>query len=291
MKTVGIITNEDKDINLEFTEEIAGWLLARGCDILLEPRAAVSLKKTSCSAERDELCAQADFITVLGGDGTFLAIAHSAAKCGTPILGINTGMLGYLTDTGRENAFNALEKALSGDCHIERRMMLRAETRGQGFAGNFIGRALNDVCVLKDATSTTITVEIDINGEYVDTYRADGLIISTPTGSTAYNFSAGGPILKPDTEMAVITPVCPHLAYARPMVVSGEDVIGLRIRRLESAGCFVILDGHNRAAMSGEFGLTVRKADMYTYIIKTNNLSHYDVLRKKIGGREAEARS
>jgi len=277
-KTVGIIANAEKDENFEFTEQIAEWLETRGHNPLLEPRAAAELKRAGCSAEREDICAQADFITVLGGDGTFLSLAHPAAKYGTPILGINIGELGYLTDTGRENAFGALEKALSGDCHIEKRMMLCAE-----IAGASLGKALNDVCVLKDTASTTITAEIAVNGEYVDTFRADGVIIATPTGSTAYNFSAGGPILKPDAEMAVITPICPHLAYARPTVVSGEDVITLKIHRPESAGCFVILDGHNRRAMPGECALTVRKSDLYTYIIKTNNLSHYDVLRKKIG--------
>ena len=274
MKKVGIIPNMERDTQLLFTQKIIKWLFTHNAQPLLAEDIAYKINNPSLSVDTKALYEEADFLIVLGGDGTILRVSRSAALYETPLMGINLGRLGYLTDAERDDAFTALEKVLIGSYSTEKRMMLEVALSGD------IAIALNDVFISKDSYTTMLGMEIAVNGEIMDSYQADGLIVSTPTGSTAYNLSAGGPILKPDAEMIALTPVCPHILYNRPVVVSANDVVTVKLT--ESTASVLVLDGQDRHMVRPGDLITVRKSKYYTTIIKTTNRSFYDILRSKM---------
>jgi len=269
-KKVGIVLTTDRGSVIGFARQIVEWLGERGCDVYICEEDALALG-VMLSYEGD-IYKSADFLVCLGGDGTMLR-ASRCSRYDKPLLGINLGYLGYLTDADRQNAFESLENTLQGRYVIEKRMML--EISG-------IGQALNDVCVTRGALSKLIEIGLYINNEYIDTYRADGIIVCTPTGSTAYNLSAGGPILKPDIEMISVTPICAHKIYSRAIVISAEDTVTLKIAGDYDGECMLVLDGrHERRLVAGD-EVVVKRSDRYTNIIKTNKLSFFDILRQKM---------
>jgi len=273
LKRIGIILTKVHQGTIEFAKHIVGWLREHGCKVYADREDASALGLAPSAAE--DIYGSADFLVCLGGDGTMLWAAKSA-RYGKPLLGINLGYLGYLTDADRLHAFSSLENMLAGRYEIERRMMLEVAGLGQ------LGLALNDVCVTRGAFSKLIEMGLYINGEYIDTYRADGIIVCTPTGSTAYNLSAGGPILKPDVEMMAVTPICAHKIYSRAIVISAEDVVTLKIAGGYKGECMLALDGrHNRSLNAGE-EVTIRRSEHYTDIVKTNKMSFFDILRQKM---------
>ncbi len=281
MKKIGIVPNIEKDINLEFTKKAIDWLLGKGCTVYTNEQVAEKLNMPECSADMKFIYEKSDFLLVLGGDGTILRVAKNSALHDTPLLGINLGTLGYLTDVEKGEAFSALERAINDNFKLENRMMLEASILTGG-AGNETLIALNEVCISKGVFASMITMKMNINDEYIDDYRADGIIISTPTGSTAYNFSAGGPILKPDIEVISITPICPHMIYTRPSVISADDVIKIKIVGTKNSDALLILDGQTHHPLKYGDEVIVRRSKYYTSIIKTNNKSFYDILRHKI---------
>jgi len=277
LKKIGVITNADKDADFSYTERVAGWIRERGGEPLFPDERPGGLY---------EACEMA---VVLGGDGTILRAAREAAKYNVPILGINLGGLGYLTDVERDEGEMAVSRAMGGSFRLEKRMMLCIENKLEnGPDGRF--NALNDVCVGRGGSSKMISVEIYINGDYMDTYRGDGLIISTPTGSTAYNLSAGGPILKPDSEMIAITGICPHSLAHRPWVVSAGDEVRIRLKGAGVGGeafgreASVVVDGDERGALTPDTFMSVRRSDEHTTIMRTTDYSFYEILRRKMGG-------
>jgi len=249
---VGVIVNATKDPGLSYAKDIEAWLNARGYQPVWDDDAYKS-----------------DFLVVLGGDGTMLRASKMAAKYNTPVLGINLGNLGYLTDVDRNEGLNAIDKMLAGDYRREQRMML--ETRKE--------LALNDV-FLRGETTRLASYKIDVGNGHMDTLRADGILVATPTGSTAYNLSAGGPILKPDSEMMVITPVCPHILYAKPWVISGNDEVSITPVDEDAV---VVLDGEVKFHLKKNESLTISQAECMATIIKTTNVNFFEVLRKKMG--------
>ena len=282
MKKIGIIPNTKKDIGLRFTKKICDWLQQKDLNpIITELNLAID-GVSSYVLPSDRIRKDLDVIIVLGGDGTLLTVARSVAEAGTPLLGINFGNLGFLTDTNKLGAFESLQKYLDGDYKIDKRMMLECTvTRAGNITDSFL--ALNDFAILKDACSKMITYDLSINGEYIYTYRADGIVISTPTGSTAYNLSAGGPVLKPDTSMIAITPVSPHMLFARPSVVSGKDEIKLAVTSGNTmVDAWFLMDGQNVLTLKYSDTVEVKKASYYTNIVKTNNIGYYDILHQKM---------
>ncbi len=265
---VGIYSNAARDHNHSFAAEIVGFLSEKGCITLLVTE--------QNEAELDKLCKSADFIVILGGDGTLLSVSGVAAVHNTPLIGINLGHLGYLTDAERNGAFEALDKVLNGEFKCEKRMML--ESVGADKKPHL---ALNDICVLRSNFSKTILFKLYINDEYIDCYKADGIIVCTPTGSTAYNLAAGGPILKPDCEMIAVTPICPHALHFRPAVISSEDCLKI-VPSVPTGECLLAHDGRSICELEQDSVLTVRRSRYYTSIIKTNGLGFYDILRQKM---------
>jgi len=246
---VGIITNKEKDPALSYTAQVRDFLMGQGVNISM-----------GCTTD-------ADFWVVLGGDGTMLRCAHIAAIHDIPLLGINLGTLGFLTDAEKHDGLDVLAKVLANEYETEERMMLEATGR----------LALNDVFV--GAAGGLKTFDLYVNDHLLDTIRADGIIVATPTGSTAYSLSAGGPLLMPGSQMMVITPVCSHSLSTRPLVIGAGDAV----RIVAHQACHIVIDGeHIGEAQPGpDIGICVRKSTHNAKIIKTAPAHLFDVLRKK----------
>lgn len=278
MMKVGFVTNPDKDPNMVYTKELVEWVRDNGCKALIADPVGELKNEESVNAEY--IYGNADFVVVLGGDGTILRVARHAAKFDVPIQGINIGTLGYLADVERNDAKWAIRNVIEGKYYTDRRMMLEAYIERDG-AERVAGIALNEVYVTNSVFSRVIQLRLEINDDYLSSYRADGIIVSTPTGSTAYNLSAGGPILKPDTDLIAITHVCPHSLTARPFVVSGNDVMRIQV---ESTVSNVVLnmDGQEIIPLMKDDVVIVRKSKYVTKTIRTTDMSFYDVLRNKM---------
>jgi len=254
--TIGIVANALRDHGLAYANEVAAWLKARGH-----------------TAVYDDDAYNCDFLVVLGGDGTMLRAAKQAAICGTPMLGINLGNLGYLTDVDRDEGFIAIEKMIKGQFRREQRMLLIAHGE----------LALNEIFVRgRGESAGLVSYRICAAGGHMDTLRADGIIVATPTGSTAYSLSAGGPILKPDSKMIVVTAVCPHTLYARPWVLSGDDQVSISPQNDEAR---VFLDGDHKFTVKQGETVTVSRSQHIATVLKTSNMDFFEVLRKKMGSK------
>jgi len=254
---VGIIANATRDIGLSYAKEVATWLAARGYAPVFE-------EKEACKSK---------FLVVLGGDGTMLRASHLAAQYSTPMLGINLGGLGYLTDVDRHEGLAAIEKVLTGNFQKEQRMMLQVQET----------LALNEVLIHRERASRLMAFRICVNGKHMDTLRADGIIVSTPTGSTAYNLSAGGPILRPDSEMIVVTAVCPHSLYTRPWVLSGNDEVTLSPVDTHGEKAVVTLDGEAKFSLKCNEAIIIKRSKYTAAVIKTSGMDFFEVLRRKMG--------
>ena len=278
-KKIGFVTNIEKDPTLQETKKMVDFVLKKGCEVYVSENFS-DVHPDVIATSSSEMYKSVDFVVVIGGDGTILRVARSAAIFDTPILGINFGTLGYLADVEKINAIDAIEKGLNGDFTIENRMMLEPYVE-RGCVSHEINLALNEVCITNSVCSRMIKLSVEVNGEYFDTFRADGIIVSTPTGSTAYNLSAGGPILSPHTELMTITHICPHTLYARPFVIDGNDVVRIRVQSNYN-NVQMSCDGQSTVQMKNDDVIIVKKSRYVTRIIKTTNMNFYDILRRKM---------
>ena len=276
-----IITNTEKDRNYRISGEIRDFFERHGKSCLItrdlpyDP-AASDVKRTDVSKiPKDTECA-----IVLGGDGTFIQAANDLRETDIPMVGVNLGTLGYLTEIERQEMFPAFEKLMADDYKLEQRMMLHGALHYR----KFFGTALNDIVVSRGISGRMISVELMINGKYMDTYVGDGVIISTPTGSTGYNLSAGGPIVAPKVHAMIFTPVCPHSLNNRSMVIDASDEIELCIGRTKTEfadEAVVTLDGRLRLLLQTGDRIEIKKAKQETKILKLTDHSFYDVLKSK----------
>jgi len=288
MKNIGIISNLDRDIGGAYLAKVALWLREQSANPIVFEDFGQFVHDGCSTAEEDELYRSSDLIVALGGDGTMINASKFAARHNVPIIGINLGTLGYLTDSeGGPGGIDALGKVLAGEYKTDRRMMLVAEVLDED--SNVIQSdllALNDVCVLRGMHPKAKSFNLYINGQFLDTYKADGIIIATPTGSTAYNLSAGGPVLKPDMENIAITPICPHKMDSRPLVVCAGDVVSLevggRYEPSDDRDILLTLDGQENIVFRKGQSVRVRKSEKFVTLVKTNDLGFYDILRMKL---------
>ena len=220
-----------------------------------------------------------DLLVALGGDGTILRAAQVSRFRDVPILGVNLGRLGFLAGVGVEEVEEALERVLQGAYRIERRMALTAKVEGADGEGVF---ALNDVVLEKGASARMLEVEITVGEEVVSLYLADGLILSTPTGSTAYSMSAGGPIVHPAMDALIITPICPHSLSVRPMVVPAEGTVWVRMRSNRGDPIQLTVDGQPGRMLQSEDRVRIRRSSHRVSLIAFEELSFYQVLRTKL---------
>ena len=271
VRKIGIITNTRRDKDLSKTGSIVR---------ILEQNGITAVLPSGGMPAQDDVFNKSDLLITLGGDGTILSAAEMAAMLNIPILGINIGNLGYLTDCAFEEAEQCIKRLISGEFVRQKRMMLEAAVSSES-NGGLQKHCLNDVCVTRGAASKIISFDLYINDNFVDNLNADGIIISTPTGSTAYNLSAGGPILIPSSEMIAVTPVCPHMLTTRPIVVSSAERIVIKLCDAKKE-TMLTLDGREPRILCGGDSVSVRKSDISVDIIKTNKLDFYDILRQKL---------
>lgn len=283
MKKTGIIVNLAKDTNLDFTISIIDWLKKHNCEVLLPDSISAKLGVHKNCLDLESLYKESDFIIVLGGDGTMLGTARDVSNYGTPILGINMGHLGFMTDVEAADTFTALENVLNNNYHIEERMMLEAIVMdGDDIKETFY--CLNEIGITRGTLSKMLTLKICINNEYFDSYHADGILISTPTGSTAYSLSAGGPIINPKVNVILITPICSHSLSARSLIVSEDEIIETSIINVFN-DAYLTIDGQIGYSINKNEKVIIKKSSCSTKLIKVSNRNFYDVLRKKLKER------
>jgi NAD+ kinase len=253
------------------------WLEARGVRIVYDEETASSLSDTSKGCTREQVAAKAELLIVLGGDGTLLAAGRAAAPRGIPILPINMGSLGFLTSFTVDELFPALEETLAGRFTVSERVMLHVELKR---AGNVIEKqnVLNEAVINKGALARMIELELVIDGGFVCRYRADGLIVATPTGSTAYSLSAGGPIVHPAVESFIITPICPHTLSDRPVVVRDSSLIEITLSG-NTESVFLTLDGQKGIAMQASDKVRVTRSNEKLKLIQPPKKSYFEILR------------
>ena len=266
--------------------ELAGWLEARDVRPVFdtETAALVGLPAGRRTWERDQLPSHCDLVVVLGGDGTLIGMASRVANAAAdiPILGVNFGSLGFLTEITLPEMFPALESVLDGTARIEARLMLRARTLRNGSV--FSDRlALNDVVITRGAMSRIIDLAVAIGDQPVMRVRADGLIIASPTGSTAYNLAAGGPIVHPAVDALLLTPIAPHMLTNRPIVVPAAAEI--RVQPAIGASndeLFVTLDGQSGHDLQPDDTITIQRAERSVRLVRASSRTYFDVLREKL---------
>lgn len=288
MNRIGLVINLEKENVCKVATEIINWLEDNNCQVYLNHREGQAIGRTDLSYNDDQIAQKAECIIVLGGDGTLLNTAAIMAPSELPLFGINFGQLGFLTETEIADVIPALKKLLAGQYSVEERMMLQARVIRQGKEINsFI--SLNDAVITKGAFARIIYLETYINDEYVETYPADGLIVATPTGSTAYSLSAGGPLVTPDFDLIIMTPICPHTLYARPIVISPGKEIKVRIKS-EQTEIMLTLDGQHGISLLPMDEVIIKKAPFKAKFIKLISRSFWQVLRDKMTeGRNVDA--
>ncbi|MGI6485756.1 MAG: NAD(+)/NADH kinase [Tepidanaerobacteraceae bacterium] len=280
MNKIGIYPNVSKKNIRNITEKIIKWFECNNFSVSLPVDIATHIELSNYAEKNDELLKTADMCITLGGDGTLLNIAKVVAPYDIPILGINLGHLGFLTEVEFPDLFSELEHLKTKKYFIDTRMMLEAEvTRDNRILKSFF--ALNDVVVTKGPFARLIRLKTSAGGAYIDTYPADGIIISTPTGSTAYSLSAGGPIIKPDMELMLLTPICPHTLQSRSIVISTNDTVKIQVIA-EHPEVMVTVDGQQGYELLPGDEVTVKKSIYKTKLVRIKNRSFYDILRKKL---------
>jgi NAD+ kinase len=288
---VGVLARPDLGEAGPTLRELIRWLGARGVGVCLEERTArlVMDLATACTvAKADEVAAQADALVVLGGDGTLLAASHAVEKP-IPVLGVNFGSLGFLTEITLPELYPTLEGVLAGNYRFEERRLLHAVVRSEGRPGN-AGDVLNDVVITKASFSRIIELEVSVDGLFVSSFRADGLIVSSPTGSTAYNLAAGGPILHPALPAIVLTPICPHMLSNRPLVLGDAVSIEVRLRDARDGDVQITLDGQQGFPLAPRDTVTVTRSDHALRLVKAPGRDYFEVLRTKLKWGEPTAR-
>jgi NAD+ kinase len=281
MKRIGIITNSDKDTDYTYTRLLAESIKKRGgCALMTDELAEASGTGTNCGSY-DELIGSCDLLVCLGGDGTLLEAARRIYDRDLPILGINLGNLGFLTDVDRSNIDTAIGKLFEGNYTLEKRMMLEAAVIRKG-TETITDVALNDVVIARGATARILHVKVYINDMFVDTFPGDGLIISSPTGSTAYSLSAGGPIVEPDTDLMVVTPICPHILYSRSFITKTDSVVRAVVDKAPGHDAMVSFDGQEGYELTAGDSVEARKSRYSIKLVKIGSLNFFNILRSKI---------
>ena len=278
MKKIGIICKSGRTEPIELVRILLPWLEEKKCEVFLETEVAVALGIKG--VDRESIPGSVDIMVVLGGDGTMLSVSRLIAGRNVPILGVNLGGLGFITEINKDAIFSALEQALQGTCPVEERIMLDAQVfRESGEAGCFT--ALNDAVINKGALARIIEMETFVNDSYLTTYRADGLIIATPTGSTAYSLAAGGPILYPTLRSIAITPICPHMLSNRPIVLPDDCVVRVALKSA-SESVYITVDGQVGLELQQGDVIEVRKSASTAKMFAPCGHDYFNLLRTKL---------
>lgn len=285
MKKFALLTNYSKDKRLVYTRMIKTYITENGGSYWIPRYISEPDKDGDQRYDFSDMPENIECVLVLGGDGTLLQAARELLQRHIPLLGINLGTLGFLTSAEKSELPKCLDSVLDDSCSIDERMMLE----GVAYHGSEkiqMNIALNDVIIARAGFSRLVELKIYVNGELLSIYNADGIIVSTPTGSTGYSLSAGGPIIFPQTDVIVITPICPHSLQARSLVVSGEDRIMIEIgrrRKTQKEEAMVTFDGRSAQELETGDRIEIYKAQETTQLIRLKGRSFYQVLQNKIG--------
>lgn len=283
MKKIAIFAKVHDPRCLGVAEELIDWLAARGITAHVEEHLSKRLRRTTLaeSAESSEIARDADFVVVLGGDGTLIAAARLMGQREIPILAVNLGSLGFLTEITLDELYPSMERCLEGDFEVSERMMLLASVERGGEEVE-LHRVLNDVVINKGALARIIDMETYVSNRYLTTFKADGLIVSTPTGSTGYSLSANGPIIHPDLESISLTPICPHTLTNRPLVVGAEAKISIKLNYAPDESVFLTLDGQVGMKLFSGDVVQIQRCEHVTRLVQSRTKDYFEVLRTKL---------
>lgn len=284
MNHIGIIPNLFKDTDLQVTRKIIHWLQEHQINVYTSQEIKEKLNMEVTELPLKKLYQVCEAAIVIGGDGTILGAAQLASRNEVPILGVNLGRVGFLADIEPYEVEQALEKLIiKKEYKIEERMMLRATVISPDGKTN-IFHALNDINVTRGNFSRLVEFEIYINDELSDIYAADGVIVATPTGSTAYNLSAGGPIVVPSASTYVLTPICPHTIYSKSIMLCTHDRVGIKILE-ETKDMALTIDGKLKTYLTAQDEIIIERSTYKTHLIKISDRKFFEILREKIVGR------
>ena len=278
-KSIGILTKPKFPEVKTTVHAVVNWLRDRKIDVILDNTSATLLNERG-GVQKTQLAQKADVLLILGGDGTMLNAARLAGERGIPILGVNMGGLGFLTEVRLEHLYPSLERVFANEFVLDERLMLgthihrHGETVAQGVV-------LNDVVISKGTLARMIELKIGIQGQFVTNLRGDGLIVSTPTGSTAYSLSAGGPIISPAVQSLILTPICPHTLTHRPLIVPEDVEIEVTLTSKDE-GAMATLDGQVGVALTQGDTVVLKVSEHRTRLIRFPESNYYDVLREKL---------
>jgi NAD+ kinase len=278
-RAVGLIANPGKRGAAELVPQVATALRQRGIDVYCDP-ATAPLLPDGIARSRTELAAVCELLLILGGDGTLLETAHELAGNAPPVFGINVGTLGFLTSVGSNAWQKAVDCIANGDCRVDERTLLKVELR-LGSEPPVVRYALNDAVISRGQKSQLIRLNVRVDGARLSEYNADGLIVATPTGSTAYALSAGGPVMTPDSGVFVIAPICPHVLTMRPVVVSDQSQIEITPIG-EEPDILLSIDGEHHPAVTEDAVIVLSKADRRVRLATLPDTTFFEVLRQKL---------
>ena len=280
IKKIGIVANIEKEKIADHVRSLKKWLEEKGVKVFLEMEIS---KKVSLSGGLtwNELARKSEMVVVLGGDGTMLRTAHYLAGRRVPILGINMGSFGYLTEVNLNEIHSTLELIIQGKFVTGKRMMLDVSVKHGKNITN-VGTVLNDVVINRGDLSRMNELEVDINGKYLTTYKGDGLIVSTPTGSTAYSLSAGGPIVFPGKDLIIVNPICPHTLTNRPIIFSEDFNLKITLWSKDK-GAMLTLDGQETYKIKSGDAVIVKRSKHVTMLVLSPFRSYREILRSKLG--------
>lgn len=280
MQKFGLVVNLNKKEVQRLVGQIAHWLEERGREVMIKEDTARSIGLPRLGVPQEQLFGQSECVIVFGGDGTMLWTARKVAKAGTPLVGINMGHLGFLTEIDVPEALADLDRILDGQYHVEERMMLEVSVYRDGsLVENSVG--LNDAVISKGAIARLIHLETYVDDCFVNIYHGDGLIIASPTGSTAYSLSAGGPLVSPDHDLLLLTPICPHSLWARPVVIAPDSRI--KVALLSDGGAVTLtMDGQYLFSLRQHDEILIRRAPQKAKFLRITGRNFFEVLRKKM---------
>ena len=280
IRTAGIVCKPIKEMVSSVVPTLIEWLGARSVQVYLDPHTADTLKLPGRGLRREEMGGKIDWLIVLGGDGTLLAAARAMGANQVPILAVNLGGLGFLTSVTLDELYPVLEKVLAGTANLSGRMMLQAEILHDGKTSDK-QIALNDAVANKAALARMLDFDVHVDGHHVGRYRADGLIVATPTGSTAYSLAAGGPIIHPDLDAFVITPICPHMLTNRPLVVPDTAKVELDFAPSHEP-VYLTMDGQIGFQLDAKDRVVITKSQHKVQVVKPPTMTYYEILRSKL---------
>ena len=279
MKSVGIFVKRHHQDAVRVAAQVAEWLSGRGIEVLADEALAAAVPAAQ-SCQETVIPDQADLLIVLGGDGTLLSVARLVADRRTPILGINLGSLGFLTEITRDEIISVLEQLVAGKLTVSERLRLDVAIRREGTeVARYL--VLNDLVINKGALARIIDMEAWVDDTYLTTFKADGLIVATPTGSTAYNLAAGGPIISPALHCLVISPICPHMLTNRPIIVSDESVIRIEVK-FQNEEVAMTADGQVGMPLLGGDVVEIRRSAHPTLLVLSPTKDYFQILRTKL---------